>query len=802
MPVQQGGELGTIPNEPLKDEFSFDSLNTGTAPMATEGPSRRAREEAARRQGEAPVPPGGRPATPADNQAYFDAKSPEWFDDPVGLLNAFADGVFWGYADEAVAAVIASIDSATRGDDWQESYDTNVDKMQARRNAFTEENPWADLGANVVGGVLTGGLAFGPARAAAGVASKLPQALQGAGKVGATAGTLSLEGAVAGYGSGQPGQREEAAKTGAILAPALGGAMHGLGAGVRKWNTRGKSFKDMVDPETGKFVPITQAADEEGTRGMLYRDIVSQATGARRKMREQAMVHIQPKLDRIKELKKEIKAAKTASSNKKKELGLAATNAAEEVRALNKAVADRMTRLRREEQLLKRQEASLRKQATASDNAKRIANEVEQVQEEFRSLATSKSIGVSADKAFRDKLSKGVRDAHNRVVQLEEWWINHGFDFMRGKTHNVSPAKLAASIKEIVLDSKAFDDPDLTTARELLDSYTASGTISGEDFLTVRNTIAAMAKKLTYGKDAEVNSVKTALRRMVSALDDRVGADSTSPKVKSDLEAEKKAYATYINFSDATKRATNANAKGHFDSDDWVETIKKNNDRLARKGKGPLQDEAYAADIKSASRKAAAESASDAIMREQAEQARLAIGELEDKLNSELATLNNAARQAKQAARRGTMVNARKASEEADLAVEAMQDEIERVKEVADELKSLSISGSGAGTATRIASTVMIGTIITMAGMPIGGTVAIYMAGLAMAKSLSTEGMQKFIAGPTGAAAMQSPKTIQYLQRKMPKTIEYLASQRMPEKIPGAVARAGVIAKGTNDGEE
>ena len=130
-----------------------------------------------------------------------------------GIVRGFADGLWWGFADE--------IESGLTGQD--------VNKIRAEQQQFAEEHPVLNIGSTVVGAVANPTGAIGGAARGATVGEKVVRgALQGAG-----------QGALYGFGAGEDGIENriasalDSAKTGAIVGGATPVATEGIKAAGR-----------------------------------------------------------------------------------------------------------------------------------------------------------------------------------------------------------------------------------------------------------------------------------------------------------------------------------------------------------------------------------------------------------------------------------------------------------------------------------------------------------------------------------------------------------------------------------------
>lgn len=129
------------------------------------------------------------------------------------IVRAIADGITLGYSDE----IAAGLTSLFTGQDREEVFA----RENQRTKEFREENPLTTLGANIAGAVL-------PASAISKGIAALTTGVGRLGRAAAQTGGATVEGAVAGAGTADPGNRGEGAVLGGIAGGALGAAGQGV----------------------------------------------------------------------------------------------------------------------------------------------------------------------------------------------------------------------------------------------------------------------------------------------------------------------------------------------------------------------------------------------------------------------------------------------------------------------------------------------------------------------------------------------------------------------------------------------
>lgn len=145
--------------------------------------------------------------------------------DVRGLIRQGLQGITFGTSDEIGAGIAAVPAALSTGRSIPEAYSEIHQRLQDERNQFKQDSPYSALAAEMLGGLVTGGL--GAARLAG---SKL---LSKFGPVAKTAIIGGGEGGAYGALSADRGERAEGAAigttAGAVLGPAVKGAGHVLG---------------------------------------------------------------------------------------------------------------------------------------------------------------------------------------------------------------------------------------------------------------------------------------------------------------------------------------------------------------------------------------------------------------------------------------------------------------------------------------------------------------------------------------------------------------------------------------------
>lgn len=180
-------------------------------------------------------------------------------DKAMGLLNNALQGITFGFADELtnVADRIGrSWQSDENGEDWTtpEGGTSGTDAL-ALANRFKEEHPVLGYGAEIAGGLLTGGM--GAAKVAGTQAFKQAPRLLKYGLLGAG------EGAIAGAGYAPEGETAQGALTGALFGGAVGTAAPLAGKTIAGlWNRGARQIAGAPKSITDKM--IRKALEDDG----------------------------------------------------------------------------------------------------------------------------------------------------------------------------------------------------------------------------------------------------------------------------------------------------------------------------------------------------------------------------------------------------------------------------------------------------------------------------------------------------------------------------------------------------------
>ena len=188
---------------------------------------------------------GGQNAAPAPQVA---TPSRNWYD-PV---RAALQGVTLGFADEIGAGVAAIPSAIATGRNPVDAYREMHQSLADERKAYSEAHPVESAALNIAGGIATGGAGL------AKVGAKTIGMPLGK-RIAANTGLGAAEGAIAGAGASDPGERLQGAAEGAIVGGGLG-VVGGAIVGKVQQNTAlkrevGEMLKDgSTDRKVAKYM--------------------------------------------------------------------------------------------------------------------------------------------------------------------------------------------------------------------------------------------------------------------------------------------------------------------------------------------------------------------------------------------------------------------------------------------------------------------------------------------------------------------------------------------------------------------
>lgn len=457
-----------------------------------------------------------------------------------GLNQTFIKGATSGFSDEVVGAGRAALDMATRdqnaegNQNWEETYRVFRDDERESQKRFADENKKTAIAAEIVGAF---GSPLGKAKLAA-----------GGGKVAQTAANIgrgAAEGAI--YGAGEAEElgdvasgAAEGAKWGAGGQAVVSGAGGTLGRALSNKRVKEALYTTTKDGQP-VFKPLN-LADPEGKLGKLYRDVVAVAYGGD-KVGKQESAYLQKSLSRA------LQDSTTETAQQQAErlipIEIGTKNA---LRDASQAITDeKMLAKAAEESALGRTKAAL----TATSNAKQAANAADTalaIQNQQASVAGDVA-KLRADAAMRADaggvlVAEDLVDPQKAANKLKQWWNKEAFSVVKNKPDFQIDSTIKNNLDEMMRDDAAFKaavEKNLGPINNLPD------TLDGDTLMEIRNRYARGANK---GKGLD----RYAQRQVANELDDLIISqlDDDGKKVFAD---QKEKYKTYLTVRDATKKA-------------------------------------------------------------------------------------------------------------------------------------------------------------------------------------------------------------------------------------------------------
>ena len=510
----------------------------------------------------------------------------EWLEqDNFNTAMAFMQGVTLGWYDEYRVGITALAESALGEETYDEAYARNRAVYDAQAKSFEKRQPVASIGAEITGAVVSPVAKVGPAvRGIAGLATR-----------------GAIEGGI--YGAGKAKDVDTMAKeagTGALFGLGLGA---GIGAGG--WLLKKKIATPLE--QDGVFTPITLAAKKDDASEALfqsfYRDVVGPSLGGKGVIRAQEEKVVAPfvlkQAQREKALKDFVRASKVEAAEATAQLrntvdNVTETGAVKGVDVTGQAeIAQEIVKGKYDKFLGSKGEIIARK-------TQQVKNIVESNNDILRLAAFDNSVPVGAKKTDVAKILE-AGDPNVAMNQLEKLWQKEGFRSIKDISFRMKPEELLVQIENRVakdttlslLAGKAgvknlIEDGLVTLAAK---RNPQTGRIKGEDLSAVRNSFGMAASKMS--DEGGQSALMQGLYREIQSVIDENMKKQLSGKRLAAFEGDVAAWASQTVLRDAVTRAsTKAGRQGRFTPDEWIASIKKNSPQQARRGKGPLREQA------------------------------------------------------------------------------------------------------------------------------------------------------------------------------------------------------------------
>lgn len=510
----------------------------------------------------------------------------EWLEqDNFNTAMAFMQGVSLGWYDEYRVGITALAESALGEETYDEAYARNRAIYDAQTKSFEERQPAAAIGAEITGAVVSPVAKVGPvARGITGLATR-----------------GAIEGGI--YGAGKAKDVDTMAKEAGT------GALFGLGSGAVIGAGGWLLKKKIATPleQDGVFTPITLAAKKDNPSEALfqsfYRDVVGPSLGGKGVIRAQEEKVVAPfvlkQAQREKALKDFVRASKVEAAEATAQLRNTVDNVTEAgavkgVDVTGQAeIAQEIVKGKYDKFLGSKGEIIARK-------TQQVKNIVESNNDILRLAAFDNSVPVGAKKTDVAKILE-AGDPNVAMNQLEKLWQKEGFRSIKDISFRMKPEELLVQIENRVakdttlslLAGKAgvknlIEDGLVTLAAK---RNPQTGRIKGEDLSAVRNSFGMAASKMS--DEGGQSALMQGLYREIQSVIDENMKKQLSGKRLAAFEGDVAAWASQTVLRDAVTRAsTKAGRQGRFTPDEWIASIKKNSPQQARRGRGPLREQA------------------------------------------------------------------------------------------------------------------------------------------------------------------------------------------------------------------
>lgn len=528
------------------------------------------------------------PEIEVEDTLEADISKGEWTSrDSLNGTRMFLQGMTSGFSDEIGLGIAAFAASLATGNNIKDIYRDMKQEYQREETEFKGENPALST-ALEVGGAFASPITY---------MGGAPSTLRGVVARGAAEGGL--------YGAGTSASTDEMLEDttkGLIGGALVGGTVGGLGWMFNKATTR--KIQTALESSDGGFTPITLAANkEDSTENLLhtlYKDVVGPSFGAKgiiRAQEEKVIAPLVEKQARRKSILGQVEArSKQAISAAKREMDNSIDKVGQQTQAAKAQVKEGVSEA---EQAIKGRYETLTESAL-SRSVKDIDDTLESANSAFRLAAFDSALPANIPKAQL----RTVIDAPNPNVamqRLDEAWNQFGFQSLKNRSFRINPKNLEASMLNKIKSDPTYEllatsKGEVTTALGNALNFVAAktrkgGYIDGNDLSTIRNSLgtAAAAKSDAGGNQALLQSL---YRDVQSTLDD-IMEKQLSGKGLQQFKADRAAWKSNTILRDSVTKTSKETGKyGRFTPDDWIGSIAKNSPRDARRGLGPLREQA------------------------------------------------------------------------------------------------------------------------------------------------------------------------------------------------------------------
>lgn len=524
-------------------------------------------------------------------------------------MRALQQGVSFGFADELESAVKAGathlLQPEFAGDSFGETYDQNMAELKDRRDEYARLHGGENLVLN-----LTGGISTAPVTGVKLLkALQATKAMQGTGaalkakQAAALTGVGGLEGAVAGAGAADQGERMEGATKGALIGAAAVPAVAGVGKVLRGTAKGLANVGDRLKVTTplGKgenFIPLPVAAPDS-MRGLLYGNVFGNTLTGGRMLRDQAAAPLARMEQYADEMTDYVQHGLPKAQREQRRVLEHALD--QDVREGRRALLGRTRRTK--------EVTDARVKATQARIKGRTQSQLNAINEDFRvnkALPAATPSSMPAEELARIQ-SLTPTEANEA---LSSYWLQNGFQSVKKNTFEVVSDAIEQKLKRLFAEdpelSRAAGDfvpgtmatlrskmkggagfkPDAGMGMMLPRTGKAPATtISGKDLMDLRNTYATMANNAD-------GLARTANRKIADALDSEI-MQRLSPEDLAQYQDDLSRWGAYKAYDSAVVKAVKGGNEGMFTPREFQNAGK---GYQLGKGRAALQDETMALD--------------------------------------------------------------------------------------------------------------------------------------------------------------------------------------------------------------
>jgi len=595
------------------------------------------------------------------------------------------------------------------------------------------------------------------------IATQTRTPVLGAGLVGAESALIGAEG-------NTMGEKAQNALVYGAIGTAFGGAFSIGGVAVNK------ALQSNVAQEIGKGANFVNLMFTEHALAPVYQHVVSKAYGARSLIEQQVMSlqNRMPSLEVMQQRGVSLKenAQKTLARAKAISLGNKEQQI-EQASKLSEQLTDELTaggRIAKTDLDIVSQKRIEELENAVDTNAIKAAAvreadaAVNAAESSFRTEAIVKSLPTNAREGLADEISamapqdalKAVRDA----------WSTTGFSAAKNADYTVDLATVEKAIEKLIKKNAtkvALAGANGKTASTTINNYVAAmfkeraknGVMKGEDLLTLRSEIGTVINNLSDNQTATREITKPIQQYFDNMLISKLDSADAASFLK-----DKELWKLKSTLEDAVSVATgrNKDVQGAFNTDDWITANKKQGSYFSSVGEGVLQKDAQDVSRLAKQRKELIEGNAErdaAALRKNSEESISAERTLLKRQKDQLAIENKAKKREIEAAFKASKKTAKDAefrtnadAEETARFTQAMSTIDDDIAKIERGLKFFKEVGPKDGSIfERLFATSLLASTVAQ-GASIGLNLAA--AGTGVARGLSAESTQRFLAGQTG----------------------------------------------------